>query len=138
MIGELSRRTGVPAHLLRYYESQGLLEPRRSKSGYREYVEDALLTVAQIRNLLDAGLSTREIASILPCVSGPAPDIEACPQLVDTLHARLRRLDESIGALVRSRRALLGYIAVVEGDVSPPYEESKSFVSPGCAHNGHV
>jgi DNA-binding transcriptional MerR regulator len=42
-IGELSRRTGVNAHQLRYYESQGLLEPARGANGYREYEEGALL-----------------------------------------------------------------------------------------------
>lgn len=118
MIGELSRRTGVPAHLLRYYEAQGLLKPRRGASGYREYAEDALLTVVQIRNLLDAGLPTREIALILPCASGPMPDIEGCPELIDTLRARLHRLDESISALVGSRRALLDYIAAAEAIAS--------------------
>src|SRR5687768_8321975 len=122
MIGELSRRTGIPAHLLRYYEAQGLLDPRRGSGGYREYAEDALLTVAQIRNLLDAGLSTREIARILPCASGPAPDLDACPELVGTLRARLRRLDDSIDALMRSRRALLDYISVAEGAVMPSCE----------------
>jgi hypothetical protein len=36
-IGELSRRTGVNAHQLRYYEAQGLLEADRGTNGYREY-----------------------------------------------------------------------------------------------------
>jgi DNA-binding transcriptional MerR regulator len=44
LIGELSRRTGVGAHLLRYYEAQGLLEPGRGANGYREYTNDVILT----------------------------------------------------------------------------------------------
>ena len=39
-IGELSRRTGVPERLLRYYEEQDLLHPQRLPSGYREYTEE--------------------------------------------------------------------------------------------------
>ena len=36
-IGELSARTGASVRMLRYYEEQGLLEPRRTGSGYRDY-----------------------------------------------------------------------------------------------------
>ncbi|SNQ46696.1 MerR family transcriptional regulator [Frankia canadensis] len=115
LIGELSRRTGVHAHLLRYYEAQGLLRPARASSGYREYGDDAVLTITQIRKLLDAGLSTREIKVILPCATGSAPDLEPCTDLLDTLRARLHDLDERIDTLDRSRRALRGHIAAAEG-----------------------
>jgi DNA-binding transcriptional MerR regulator len=124
LIGELSRQTGVHAHLLRYYEAQGLLEAGRGASGYREYGADAVLTVKQIRKLLEAGLSTQEIASILPCATGAAPDLEPCPELLDTLRARLHRLDERIETLTRYRRTLDDYIATTERQLSRPH--------PGC------
>jgi DNA-binding transcriptional MerR regulator len=114
LIGELSRRTGVRTHQLRYYEAQGLLEPRRSPGGYREYTDDAILTVTQIRRLLAAGLSTDDIAYMLPCVTGPAPDLEPCPELLDALRERLRGMDEHIDTLVRSRQALADYIKDTE------------------------
>ncbi|WP_304454731.1 MerR family transcriptional regulator [Nocardiopsis sp. YSL2] len=119
LIGELSRRTGVNAHQLRYYEAQGLLEPRRAANGYREYADDAVLTVTQVRKLLGAGLSTQEIASLLPCVTGEAPDLEPCTELLDTLRARLNGLDEHIGALDRSRRVLREYIGATERRAAP-------------------
>lgn len=118
LIGELSRRTGVHAHQLRYYEAQGLLEPGRGANGYREYTSDAIMTVAQIRKLLDAGLSTQEIGFLQPCVSGAAPDLEPCPELLATLRARLHGLDEHIDTLVRSRQALHDYIEATEQRVS--------------------
>ncbi|WP_435874777.1 MerR family transcriptional regulator [Nonomuraea dietziae] len=121
LIGELSRRTGVHAHQLRYYEAQGLLEPDRGANGYREYTDDAVLTVGQIRNLLEAGLSTQEIAYMLPCAIGAAPDFESCPELLDLLRARLHGLDEHIDTLARSRRALHDYIASTEQRVSHRY-----------------
>ncbi|GAA4083625.1 MerR family transcriptional regulator [Actinomadura miaoliensis] len=114
LIGELSRRTGVRTHQLRYYEAQGLLTPCRSAGGYREYTDDAVLTVHQIRKLLGAGLSTDDIAYLLPCVTGPAPDLEPCPELLDALRARLHGLDEHIDTLVRSRQALADYIEATE------------------------
>ena len=39
-IGELSERTGTPRRLLRYYEEQGLITPRRCANGYRDYSEE--------------------------------------------------------------------------------------------------
>ncbi|MFQ6330006.1 MerR family transcriptional regulator [Nocardia sp. CWNU-33] len=114
LIGELSRHTGVGTHLLRYYESQGLLEPGRGANGYREYTKDAILTVTQIRGLLEAGLSTEDIGLLLPCATGAGPDIAPCTELLDVLRARLRGLDERIDALTQNRQALRSYLDAAE------------------------
>jgi len=120
LIGELSTRTGVGAHLLRYYEAHGLLEPDRGPNGYREYTDEAVRTVAQIRGLLEAGLSTRDIAYLLPCATGAAPELEPCPELVDLLQDRLRGLEDRIGALTHSRNTLRGYLNTTEQALSQP------------------
>lgn len=114
LIGELSRRTGVGAHLLRYYEAQGLLEPRRGDNGYREYDPDAVLTVIQIRRLLEAGLSTDDIRYLLPCASGTAPEISPCGDLVDFFRERLDGIDTRIDALTQARQALTTYLDATE------------------------
>ncbi|WP_043615191.1 MerR family transcriptional regulator [Nonomuraea candida] len=114
LIGELSRRTGVHAHQLRYYESQGLLKPCRGANGYREYTDDAVLTVTQIRRLLAAGLSTQEIAYLLPCATGVDPDLEPCPEAIDLLRARLSGLDDHIDTLTRTREVLNDVLAATE------------------------
>ncbi|NUT94980.1 MAG: MerR family transcriptional regulator [Saccharothrix sp.] len=122
LIGELSRRTGVRTHQLRYYEAQGLLQPTRSTGGYREYDEDAVLTVTQIKNLLGAGLSTEVIAFMLPCTTGPTPALNPCPELVEGLRTRLHTLDNQITTLTRSREALADYLAATENSTAevPP------------------
>lgn len=126
LIGELSRRTGVPAHQLRYYEAQGLLEPGRGASGYREYTNDSILTVTQIRKLLEAGLSTQDIRYLQPCTTGATPDLEPCPELLATLRARLHGLDERIDTLTRSRQALHDYIDATERRVPRHYQRCDS------------
>lgn len=119
LIGELSRRTGVHAHQLRYYEAQGLLEPERGANGYREYGGDAVVTVTQIRRLLEAGLSTEEIAFLLPCATGAGPDLMPCDDVLEMLRARQRGLDDHIDTLVRSRRTLGEFIEATERQASP-------------------
>lgn len=114
LIGELSRRSGVPRHQLRYYEKQGLLTPVRASNGYREFGDDAVVTVAQIRQLLEAGLSTEEIAYLQPCVTGTRLELEPCAELLDALNTRLGELEERMKGLTRSRDALLGYIRDTE------------------------
>lgn len=118
-IGELSRRTGVGRHQLRYYESQGLLTADRSANGYRRYPTETVVTVAQIRRLLEAGLSTEEIAYLQPCLTGTAPELEPCTPLLDTLRNRLADLDRRIEALQSSRSALSEYIRVTERSAPP-------------------
>jgi DNA-binding transcriptional MerR regulator len=124
-IGELSRRTGVNAHQLRYYEAQGLLEADRGTNGYREYDENAVLRVKQIRHLLGAGLSSEDIAYLLPCAVGEAPELLGCPELLAAMRSRLRRLDDRMAALARSRDALADYIDAAEHMGSrtyPPFD----------------
>jgi DNA-binding transcriptional MerR regulator len=126
-IGELSRRTGVNAHQLRYYEAQGLLEADRGTNGYREYDEHAVLRVRQIRHLLGAGLSSEDIAYLLPCAVGEAPELLGCPELVAAMRSRLRRLDDRMAALARSRDALADYIDAAERMSSrtyPPFDDA--------------
>lgn len=124
-IGELSRRTGVNAHQLRYYEAQGLLEADRGANGYREYDESAVLRVKQIRHLLGAGLSSEDIAYLLPCAVGEVPELIGCPELLAAMRSRLQRLDDQMDRIARSRDALADYIDAAERTGSrtyPPFD----------------
>ncbi|TDD39863.1 MerR family transcriptional regulator [Saccharopolyspora elongata] len=126
-IGELSRRTGVNTHQLRYYETQGLLEADRSANGYREYDENAVLRVKQIRHLLGAGLSSEDIAYLLPCAVGETPELLGCPELLAAMRTRLQRLNDQMEKLARSRDALVDYIDAAErvaGENYPPFDGS--------------
>ncbi|MGP4109434.1 MerR family transcriptional regulator [Streptomyces sp. 4N509B] len=111
LIGELSRRTGVKPRMLRYYEEQGLLEAGRGANGYREYDEGALLTVRQVRALLDAGLSTEVIRAVMPCVRGEAPEFDLCVDVRAILGDELMATQRRIGELERRRSTLAGYLA---------------------------
>ncbi|MFL1378764.1 MerR family transcriptional regulator [Nocardiopsis protaetiae] len=111
-IGELSERTEVPRRLLRYYEEQGLIISHRLENGYRDYDEPTVDRVVQIRGLLDAGLPTRIIKQILPCLDKPRsihfPD--ATPEMIATLRGELDRMERRIRCLEQNRRAVAEYL----------------------------
>lgn len=61
LIGELARRTGVSARMLRHYDSLGLVSPTgRSDGGYRKYSHDDILRIFRVESLRSLGLSLRE------------------------------------------------------------------------------
>ncbi|MFI2184337.1 MerR family transcriptional regulator [Streptomyces sioyaensis] len=116
-IGELAKRTGVPARLLRYYEEQGLLSPQREENGYRFYCENSVARVQQIRGLLDVGLSTRTIRDFLPCLgqSGGTALAPSCatPEVATALQEEAERIQARIDSLTQSRDALYGYLGTL-------------------------
>ncbi len=75
-IGEVAERSGVSVRALRYYEEQGLLQPSRSPSGQRLYSDDTPERVAFLLDMYAAGLASRNIAMLLPCIDTGHTDAE--------------------------------------------------------------
>lgn len=66
LIGEVARRSGVSARMLRHYESLGLVRPSvRTGSGYREYSGADVQRIFHVESLRSLGLSLREIGRAL-------------------------------------------------------------------------
>jgi DNA-binding transcriptional MerR regulator len=61
-INEAADTTGWSARMLRYIESIGLVQPRRSSSGYRLYGAGELQRLSSLRELLDShGVDLAEV-----------------------------------------------------------------------------
>jgi DNA-binding transcriptional MerR regulator len=116
-IGELARRTGVSERSLRYYEQQELLTSDRTPGGHREYAEWAVDRVIRIQELFAAGLASRSISSLLPCMrdTDGGPSAAATPKLIEQLATERARLDETIRDLTNSRAVLDDVINVASG-----------------------
>lgn len=108
-IGELAARTDVSVRSLRYYEQQGLLTSSRSASGQRHYTESEVERVRFIQRLYTAGLSSRTIAELLPCVDAPSEG--NADAALERMAQERDRLSEYIDELVRTRDALDGLMA---------------------------
>lgn len=111
-ISEAAEQAGVPARLLRYYEEQELLAPARNASGYRDYSGQDVEIARRIRQLLDAGLSTATIRTVLPCLTERAGTLAPiCEGSIEDLKREQARIDASIDALTRSRDAISEVVA---------------------------
>ena len=66
-IGELARRAGVSRDAIRFYERQGLLacEAREDGNNYKDYPDDAVMTLEVIRDAQAAGLSIADLTVLL-------------------------------------------------------------------------
>ena len=64
-VGELADRFELPTHVLRHWESVGLLDPERDAAGRRRYREDDAYRVAAIVSSKAAGMSLDQIRSLL-------------------------------------------------------------------------
>lgn len=100
LIGDVARRSGVSARMLRHYESLGLVRPSgRTGSGYREYSGEDIQRIFHVESLRAMGLSLREIGRALDD-PGFTPSA-----LVDDLIRRTReRIAVETELLTRLRR----------------------------------
>ncbi|GAA1690209.1 MerR family transcriptional regulator [Nonomuraea maheshkhaliensis] len=103
-IGELASRAGVSVRSLRYYEEQGLLSSTRSASGQRRYTADEVDRVRLIQRLYAAGLSSRTIAEVLPCVDSPSE--KTSDEAFERLMEERERIDRHMRELAQARQAL--------------------------------
>ncbi|GAA3558635.1 MerR family transcriptional regulator [Nonomuraea rosea] len=109
-IGELARKAKVSTRALRYYEEQGILSPERTPSGQRLFADSAVDRVRLIQQFYAAGLASRTIATILPCVDTG----HAAPGLIDSLRAERARITASIAELEEAGRNLDRVIDLAE------------------------
>ncbi|MFE2561461.1 HEAT repeat domain-containing protein [Streptomyces sp. NPDC059352] len=85
LIGDVARRSGVSARMLRHYDALGLVRPTgRTDGGYREYSGQDIRRIFHIESLRSLGLSLRDVGRALDD-PGFAPS-----ELVDDLVGRTR------------------------------------------------
>ena len=97
-IQEVSKKTGLTAHTLRYYEKEGLLSGvERTQGGFRQYTDEDLERLGLICCLKNTGMSIQEIA-----------------RFVQLTHEGDHTLEERVELLRAHRERVLGRMAEMQ------------------------
>jgi MerR family copper efflux transcriptional regulator len=92
-VGELAHRFELPTHVLRHWESMGLLAPERDAAGRRRCREDDAYRVAAIVSSKAAGMSLDQIRSLLD--GGAADRHRILTDHLADLAARMAEMERS-------------------------------------------
>lgn len=103
-ISDVSRRSGVAASALRFYEERGLIRSERAGSGHRRYPRSALRRIAFIVFAQKIGLSLDEIGDELRQL--PANQVPVRADWVRLSGSWTARIDRRIAELERLRSSL--------------------------------
>jgi len=125
LIGELARRSGVSARMLRHYDRIGLVSPtERSSADYRQYTPADVDRLLQVEGLRSLGLSLAEVAHTLDASANSTTDL--VERLVERAHAQLASTTELLSRLERVRSSaprrwsdVLRVIELIRGFDSP-------------------
>lgn len=105
-LGELARRSEVPARTVRYYADRGLIRPaRRSAGGYRLFDEGGLRQLRFIRRLQGLGLSLRELQQVMRAAERQSCG-DSSAAVRKRLEAHVSLVAERIAELERVRHEL--------------------------------
>jgi DNA-binding transcriptional MerR regulator len=118
-IGELARLAGTSTRSLRYYEEQGLLAARRAANGHREYDENDLRLVQEIRSLLEIGFALEETRPFVECLRAGHSAGDVCPASIAVYRRKLAELDAGIARLSEIRDRLAAQLSTVQEGVRP-------------------
>lgn len=110
-IGELAERAGTTTRALRYYETQGLLAARRDAKGYRDYDENDLRLVEEIRSLLAIGFGLEDARPFVECLRAGNPAGDSCPDAVAVYRRKLAEIDECMERLSSARARIAEQLA---------------------------
>ncbi|MBQ9007814.1 MAG: MerR family transcriptional regulator [Clostridia bacterium] len=123
-IGELEKLTGINRTALRYYDSEGLVDPERMENGYRMYSQKDVMSLVQIKQLNAFGMELSELPGTGNAVScrdiyssllHKEQEIEA---EIEDLYQKIARLQLHVDAF---RRCAQADTAITEGRMVGAY-----------------
>jgi len=102
-IGEVSRRSGLPASTIRFYETQGLLPPAPRVRGQRSYGPEALDYLRLVSWARRVGFRMKEVRELVGRLNDDGPQKA---RMRRAIAGKIRELDQWVDRARTMRRAL--------------------------------
>lgn len=118
LISELSKRTGLSTHTLRYYENYGLFngvtDEKVKTNNYKQYDESLVEKIELIKEAKEIGFTLSEIKKLLDSWFSKRLSVE---KKVEVLEIKIKEIDGKIRQLKQVRKFLVeGIEEVRNGD----------------------
>ncbi|WP_167757094.1 MerR family transcriptional regulator [Thiorhodococcus minor] len=114
-IGAIAERLGTTVRTLRYYEEQGLLHPRRSPGGTRQYDAEDEARFAALLALTRLGFSLERLAQLAGIRSASQTGDAASREVAALLRAMDAELDAQARAIAEQRADIERAQAFLQG-----------------------
>ncbi|MFD7843364.1 thioredoxin [Nocardia sp. NPDC059764] len=129
-IGELARLAEVSPKAIRRYESLGLVAPTRHANGYREYDDDTIRLVREIRSLNRLGIPVEETRPFLDCLVAGSEHGDDCPESLAEYHRAITDLTTQIDILTARRDGLVQRLHEAARRTAGPLPEAPTHEGP--------
>jgi len=107
LINELSKRTGITAHTIRFYEKSGLIKGKRDESiktnKYFHYDDETVEKLELVRDAKSVGFTISEIAQLLDAWYNNEMTIS---EKIGVLEEKLLSIDERIKQLQEMKKMI--------------------------------
>ncbi|NTV46740.1 MAG: MerR family transcriptional regulator [Chlorobiales bacterium] len=115
-IGEVSKITGLPSYLLRYWENEfEQLKPSRNPKGNRVYTNKDISTILSIKNLIqDQGYTTERARAMIQGQSGVQAETSQTAEMLKAHHQTIKDQARHQGNEERRKQVLLDAKALLE------------------------
>lgn len=117
VIGEVAKRTGLPAKTIRYYEETGLIpEAGRADNGYRVYDARAVHLLRFVKRARDLGFSMQQVSSLLALW---ADEKRSSADVKKLAKQHLQEIERKIAELQSLRQTMQSLVKSCSGDSRP-------------------
>lgn len=117
LINELSKRSGVSIHTIRFYEKSGLIKGLRddhvTSNNYFHYDEEAVERLEFISDAKSVGFTIKEIGQVIDAWYN---DVYSKKQKIAILENQLASLEERLKEIRQMKRKIAAFIVDVKQD----------------------